>query len=324
MNNKNTNTRMDDVSVLTIAKKVLEAMPGRSLTPPTEKLYRTTGALYYDHPDRTFETQSKRSYYVRKASLTFYATIKLAEGVAAQSAKTAAHAMRVLAMFMTSNERSEYGIASGRCPLIDPKRRVSKRQSLRGLPLDWRQLLINSATDPQLKAWILVLAATGARPSELARGVQVSPVLGGARIVIRGSKTDRGHGQPVRIFEVIGELAAQLAALELQWIQARTANQVSTAVGRLARKVLGCDRPSLVSAYSFRHQFASDLKGAGTDGDDLSAILGHSVSDTKKHYGAQRQCRAPLGARLVSASRPVKQVGGGPRRAQGLSLGHQL
>ena len=78
------------------------------------------------------------------------------------------------------------------------------------------------------------------------------------------------------------------------------------AAGRLGRKVFGERRSNPVSAYSFRHQFASDLKASGLDGVTVSAVLGHSVDDTKKQYGTSKQARGAQTTRLISATRTVK------------------
>jgi integrase len=125
-------------------------------------------------------------------------------------------------------------------------------------------------------------------------------------LTIRGAKTDRGHGQPERVVAVDGPLALLLAEGGARTISATSANSVSVAAGRLGRKVFGERRSNLVSAYSFRHQLASDLKASGLDDVSISAILGHSVDDTKKHYGSAKQARGTQTTRLISATRSVK------------------
>jgi integrase len=163
-----------------------------------------------------------------------------------------------------------------------------------------------AAAPSSCREWILLLAVGGVRPEEIAMGVQVQPTDGGVRLTIRGAKTDRRHGQPERVVAAEGPLALLLAAGGARTISAPSANNVSVAAGRLGRKVFGVRRSNLVSAYSFRHQFASDLKASGLDGVTISAILGHSVDDTKKHYGSSKQARGLQTTRLVSSTRTVK------------------
>jgi integrase len=153
---------------------------------------------------------------------------------------------------------------------------------------------------------MLLLAVAGVRPAEVAEGIEVQPIKGGVQLKIKGAKIDRGHGQPERVIAVHGALALLLAEGGGRTIDAPSANAVSIAAGRLGRKVFGERRSHLVSAYSFRHQFASDLKASGLDGLSISAILGHSVDDTKKHYGTSKQARGAQTTRLIAATRTVK------------------
>ena len=124
---------------------------------------------------------------------------------------------------------------------------------------------------------MLLMAVAGVCPEEIAKGIAVQPIAGGVQLKIQGAKIDRGHGQPERVITVHGPLALMLAESGERTIKAPSANSVSLAAGRLGRKVFGDHRSNPVSAYSFRHQFASDLKASGLDSVTVSAILGHSV-----------------------------------------------
>ena len=306
MNNEK--TIMTDSKILEFAAAVLAATPKRHLKPTTVSLYEGTGRIYYADPDGALATTSKRTYYLRKAALTYYATNTLSQAVADGDAQAAADAMKVLARFTTGVVRHGSRAIDGVCPLAHPMRRASKRASLRGLPNDWRQQLAFATGDHELRQAILLMAAAGVRPSEIEKGVAVTPVAGGIRVVVHGSKTDRGHGQPIRVFEVCSELAMALAREGVSEISVARANQLSVEVGRLGRRLFGSNRHETVSAYTLRHAFASDLKASGLPGDEISAILGHSAADTKKHYGSGRQGRMPMLAKLLHATRPVKNA----------------
>lgn len=305
-----------DDETIQIAKDILRELPARNLKEKTKQLYVKTARIYYDALHKVEQTQSKRTYYVRRAALTYFAMEELRDAVLTKTAKKAAQAMLVLAKFFSVPAALNPLTGTGACPLSSPINRISKRRSLRGLPNDWREQMIAGAVNPKMSAVLLLLAATGVRPSEIENGVSVVPVTGGVRVVVRGTKTDRGHGQPLRVFEVFSKLAEQLSAIGAQTIKVNSANQISALAGKLGRKLFGRTRACTVSAYSFRHMFASELKASQISGLDVSAILGHSVSDTKKSYGCSKQGRTGMRAKLLHASREVKLIGQHARPAK--------
>lgn len=315
MNSKK--STMPDSKVLEFAAAVLAASPARQLKPETERLYKCTGRLYFDDAEKALDTNSKRTYYLRKAALTYTATEELRDALAQGNAIAAAKAMQVLARFTSGVKRHGSQSNGEACPLSNPLRRSSKRLSLRGLPNNWRQQLVAAAASQEMTQAILLMAATGVRPSELEKGIEVTPIQGGVRVMVRGTKTDRNHGQPTRAFEVFSDLAEALAQEGTNFIKVKRANQLSVQIGRLGRRLFGCQRQETVSAYSLRHAFASDLKAAGIPGDEISALLGHAVADTKKNYGTSRQGRMAVRVTLIHATRPVKST---VQRAQALRL----
>lgn len=304
--------KQDDETLL-IAEDVSKALPTRNLKEKTRKFYIQIAKIYYDRFHSILETRSKRTYYVRRAALIYFAGEQLKEALRTKMAEQAEKAMLVLAKFFTAPAAQSSQSKGAACPLPAPTNRVSKRRSLRGLPADWREQLIAGTPKPEMRAVLLLLAATGVRPSEIENGVSVAPIEGGVRVVVRGTKTDRGHGQPLRVFEVVSTLAAKLGALGAQTIKVDDANQISSLAGRLGRKLFGQTRSCTVSAYSFRHLFASQLKASEISGLDVSAILGHSVSDTKNSYGCVSQGRNGIRAKLLHASREVKLIDKQPR-----------
>jgi len=312
-----------DAITLQIAKDVLRELPQRNLKDKTRRFYIKTAKIYYDALHKVEETQSKRTYYVRRAALIYFAAEELKEALLTKAGGKAAQAMLVLAKFFTAPDTQHSPTRGAGCPLASPINRISKRRSLRGLPADWREQLIAAAINPKMSMVLLLLATTGIRPSEVENGVSVDPVTGGVRVTVRGTKTDRGHGQPLRVFEVFSSLAEQLGALGTQFIKVDNANQISSFAGRLGRKLFGQMRGCTVSAYSLRHMFASELKASQTSSLDISAILGHSVSDTKKSYGCAKQGQTGIRAKLLHASREVKLIGQHARPAKRLSSGHE-
>ena len=276
----------------------------REVSERTRQHYEETARLYFDRPVEALRTKSKATYYARKAALIFVAAARMIAAIKSNDHLTVLKSARVLRQFFTYKDGPTALAAGSICP-IDAKPKLGKRKSLRGLPLDWRMQMVDAAP-ATCRDWILLLAVAGMRPEEIAHGVKVEPIEGGVQLTIIGAKIDRGHGQPERIIEAHGPLALLLAEVGPRTIKAPTANIVSVAAGRLGRKVFGQRRSHTVSAYSFRHQFASDLKASDLDSVTVSAILGHAVDDTKKQYGTSKQARGLQTTRLVSATRAVK------------------
>jgi len=287
-----------------LKKFIMELTATRKVCERTRQQYEKTARRYFDRPEDALLTSSKGTYYSRKAALIFVAAHRFLTALELNDQLNALKSARVLKLFFTHTDGPTALAAGSICP-IDAKPKVGKRKSLRGLPQDWRTQMVDAAPST-CRDWILLLAVAGVRPEEIAKGIKVEPIEGGVRLTIHGAKIDRGHGQPERIIAVDGSLALLLAQGGSRTIEAPSANAVSIAAGRLGRKIFGERRSNLVSAYSFRHQFASDLKASGLDGVTVSAVLGHSVDDTKKQYGTSKQARGAQITRLISASRAVK------------------
>lgn len=194
--------------------------------------------------------------------------------------------------------------------------RHSKRIRLRGLAPDWRtQMFDGLGPRSKFRAALAVLSATGARPAEIALGVEVALADDGQLIfTIRGVKTHGGkYGQDTRTLTVRPEsketqfLVEQVRAAGRSIIVSVThAHNLSNRVYELSLKVF----PQLampISAYVFRHQLAADMKASAMSPADVSAALGHCVDETKGFYGAAQSARGNGGVSRVQASRPVKE-----------------
>ena len=292
----------DEIDAL--KKFVRELVTTREVSWRTRQQYENTARRYFDNPEEVLRTSSKATYYSRKAALIFVAAHRLLTALEDNDRLNALKSARVLKLFFTYADGPAALAAGSVCP-IDATPKVGKRKSLRGLPQDWRTQMVDAAPST-CRDWILLLAVAGVRPEEIAKGIKVEPIEGGVQLTIHGAKIDRGHGQLERIIAVNGSFALLLAQGGCRSIEAPSANAVSIAAGRLGRKIFGERRSNLVSAYSFRYQFASDLKASGLDGVTVSAILGHGVDDTKNQYGSSKQVRGLQTTRLVSATRTVK------------------
>ena len=289
-----------------LAKKLLKSYPERKVSQRTRERYLQTGAHHFCNHQSVIDTCKKATYYLRKAATTYYALEQLRYAIAHADEALLDTAVLTLGRFDTKLSGQSAINAGHKCPLKNTLPRCSKRQSLRGLPKNWRERLLAGVTGP-IRQILLVLCAGGVRPEELASGVLVTPHEDGVILEVRGAKVSQSNGQPLRIIFVSSQFATELANGGKRVVSGPSANAISQAVGRQARKVFG-RRTHNVSAYSFRHQFAADLKSASNiSDDDISAIMGHSASDTKRHYGTRSQSRSNIRVRLISASREVRR-----------------
>ena len=288
-----------------LAERLLKSYPERKLSNETKARYLQTGERHFCKHQSVMDTCKKGTYYLRKAAITFYALEQLRYAIAHADEALLDAAVLTLGRFDTKLSGQPAVNAGRKCPLKNTLPRCSKRQSLRGLQANWRERLLSGVTG-KAREILLVLCAGGVRPEEIASGVLVTPHENGVILEVKGAKVSQSNGQPLRIFFVSSPFAAELAIGGKRIITGPSANAISQAVGRQARKVFG-RRTHNVSAYSFRHQFAADLKSASNiSDDDISAIMGHSASDTKRHYGTRSQSRSNIRVRLISASREVR------------------
>jgi integrase len=195
---------------------------------------------------------------------------------------------------------------------VFPECNLSKRRSITKLPPGWQNEIFDLAS-PSYKAVVAVLSLTGARPVEIANGVEIEIVGGELLATLRGAKTHGGkYGQEMRTLRLSTDtpmaqfLQGEVADAGGHLTVKQGANAVSQQLSRLGRLAFPKHRPS-VSAYSFRHQVSADLKRSGLSGLDVSAALGHCVDETKRHYGSAHAAKGNSPIVAVTASREVRQ-----------------
>lgn len=170
-------------------------------------------------------------------------------------------------------------------------RTKSKRASISGLPSDWCDQLV-AEVPPKHRHHCVVMALTGARPEEMGSPVELKSMGDGTlEVLIRGAKVSQhtGGGQAWRRLSLCGGLAERLRqAVEnrggLVVLPPKQGFGLQKAIAAAATR-LGFTG---VSAYSFRHGFAADLKAAKADPDAISLALGHVSRSSKSRYGAAR------------------------------------
>ncbi len=312
------------------ARAVLAALPERELSERTTAKYEALFAgMVKDGRRPEDAAQTRRSYYVYRAAFNFMIPrlVRNQLKAADQAFKSKQgdtwwqHILELrrllgqLQRYLPDPEREQAKQGPKSAITIPRGASRSKRASLKDLPDTWRETLWQVIPDSSTyRAAIAVSMLTGARPAELVSGVKVENGKDGSLVVtIRGAKTQGGkYGQAARQLTIssttpmaryLRQLAGTKAVAHIKIADARLFGNQVTAYSRKCWP----KRKSHISPYSFRHQFAADLKAAG-DPDAVSLALGHSVADTAQHYGTARQARNG-GARLlaVSTSRELKK-----------------
>lgn len=204
------------------------------------------------------------------------------------------------------------------------KKIEGKRKSLKGLPKDWIGQLIGVLPIQHQNA-ALLMAVTGCRPVELKNGVLLELVDDDRlRITIKGAKYKKNkQGQKERVLTIASWTVPGLFNLAYEqpreiWISRESYRKaVRRAIDKLGFKG--------VSPYSFRHQFAADLKaelGTNWTHEDLAKALGHITDRCQQYYGHPNQKRGGgSGILNVEASGSVKMKRG---TFPGLNQGNSL
>lgn len=181
---------------------------------------------------------------------------------------------------------------------------------------DWRSLVWSRLVAVKSK-WLdhaAIAALTGARPEEL-RTAQIRRTATGIEIGITGAKVSDTKGQPWRLFALRDDGSAEyrhIAAMASKaWKPVGLPDGVtdypdafSIALSRAGAQVLpGAER---LSAYVYRHAFASDLKADGATKENIAQALGHAVTKTQDAYGRAIGGKAGRRVLAVSAAREVR------------------
>jgi len=264
------------------------------------------------------------SFYAMRAAACYRAQQILRERLAQQCATQRVHGMsrqwlaeveeteRALQRLkiIAEVERQELLDLSG----LSSQGVTSKRHTLKLLPDDWRQQVVDRAQSSDMyRDALTVLALTGCRPLELEWGVCVSLDYPHAVMRILGAKGTDVAGQPWREIKVdYRALAPSLLDAAQRnaevWVRIGSTAGLRSAVSKLGR-ALWPKGPSLCP-YHFRHALAEDLREAGWTAEEIGAVLGHRVSETSAAYGRKRRQGQGRGG-----VRPVTIVRGSVRTA---------
>jgi len=172
----------------------------------------------------------------------------------------------------------------------DQERSNGKRVSLDGLPATWRDD-VQRETSPPDRAAVAAMALTGCRPVEV-KGIRVNQNTDAITLSIRGAKVDDMRGVEARTVtldraELVGTQAGRDLLAWLGNREQRTVRHEGTEEAFAGRVSRAAERAghSEVSAYSYRHQAARDLKSSGTPSEEIAERLGHRSDRSQSVYG---------------------------------------
>lgn len=200
--------------------------------------------------------------------------------------------------------------------------RATKRRTLPRSD-DW-QALVYEAASPAQKAAVAVMWASGARPDEIERGVEVKWVKHNytdaeesyLMVTIKGAKITEKSGQEERAIVIdpssaVGQLLEDQMGEDSRIIVKRGAKRLNKDFKGIREKT-----GFRVSPYSLRHQFCANLKSEfGPDrADEVAKAMGHAADRSQGRYGSPQQAQSgKTGIVMVAASRPVKETRSGTK-----------
>ncbi|MHB8369452.1 MAG: site-specific integrase [Leptospirales bacterium] len=156
------------------------------------------------------------------------------------------------------------------------------------LPESWRDRAIRSARNNEARERMSVLALSGCRPAELKKGVKIDvreneisfhvtgakkhgDISGRDREVV-AKKEEYGQSEAWKTLQKKGEGSHEIKATSYDVIKKDMAR---------VHEATGMD----ISAYSFRHQFATDQRQHGQDKEATAEKMGHRALRSQDAYG---------------------------------------
>lgn len=251
--------------------------------------------------DLSAQAANRNTRSIQRAALRLGIAVKL---LRAYDAKDQTEIERLIAI-KENIDTAAISRAAGSSGGADNRlRRKSKKISLRGLPSDWRVRFLEEAggfAGGQVSKYypaMTILAATGCRPVELEKGIEVRLDDRCENLIfeIPGGKVTKKNGQRLRKLKI--SLEHPIANMVCTGFITAPGSALNSAVVRVGKKVFPNRTPTMqISPYSFRHAAAADFKFCGGSDADISGALGHRSTVTKSYYSPRRGAG---GLRLVS------------------------
>ncbi|MGA4079917.1 hypothetical protein ACI2VA_08645 [Ralstonia nicotianae] len=283
-----------------------------------ERLVGETGRDHMDLWAAACDTSSKRTYYRRLAAIRHCLRTNLELRLRLQdqlqrSGDKATWQVEIEHLAGLVELAAVIGGAEGSCPIQQARPRKSKRQTLRGLPLDWREQMLERFRTSKYLLPYVVQALSGCRPDELQNGVTVRRDTHNIEFVVLGSKVKETQGQPIRSIRystagthpLVVEILKHLPTEGSSVVDVANKDSYTSALRRVGRQIWP-RRQSEITPYCLRHAAAADWK-AHLSPEEVSSALGHAVDATASQYG-QRQMSGGGGLcpSQIAAERPIK------------------
>lgn len=169
---------------------------------------------------------------------------------------------------------------------------TSKRVTEVALSRGWQDKIFNSAQRGDRPA-VAVLSVTGARPTEVQKGVKIQRTdEGGLMLTIKGAKCDEFRGSPSR--EIVLTKEQVQVNKQASYLHNIAGDRGGTTVKTkdsetLSRRIASIgDKQGLdVSGYSFRHGFATDSRANGLTNKEIGQSMGHRDLRSTRNYGGR-------------------------------------
>ncbi len=217
----------------------------------------------------------------------------------------------------------------------------AKKGRLGWMPKDWEAKILEAARHNAVNhkatyaEGLAVLWATGCRPSELAKGVQIRKNGLNWEFTITGTKTaptggvagSASRGSALRVVKVKASDVPWSKCLDDAykkngggWLIVKTSS--SATIGEQMRRLATREWPDLPanrlpSPYSFRHLIARDLKTQKESRETIAKVLGHASCQSQGKYGRWRKGGGNGLKRVIEAVSSVKPRAIKPEVAQG-------
>ena len=157
----------------------------------------------------------------------------------------------------------------------------SKRLDLKKLPTDWQAVMLEKLkkTGSTYVKAVALLQATGCRPIELEHGVHIEKNYhGDFLITVKSAKGQDGFER-----KITSSLPILYELFESEEVVVAKSKRLAEVLYTISR-TLGM----AISAYSYRHAFASDLKASGLAKDEIAMCMGHRALKSQRSYGFRK------------------------------------
>ena len=197
---------------------------------------------------------------------------------------------------------------------VDPKIFYELTQYINTVGTDWQKRALNMC---------FATLFTGLRPSEweLATIEEQNQKL---ILTVQNAKATNGRSNGItREMTIEDEFAKKAVIDQIKtvslWKERTSQNQTekdfaksyvslcSNAIRSAQIQLFG--KSQNITPYSFRHQFAANMKSAKFSKQDIANLMGHASSETaKRHYGKKRQGYSSIAARKEKAIEQMKEM----------------